>query len=114
MTRERLTVLCRENFGTDVEVFHCEAKNSSGEARMSWPQHLERTFDIRLRGCRECGSDPALVREIERFLRLLRTMSSEAPLWVWQARSASSTFSGWADVEQIIFGFPGPNIEQGE
>jgi hypothetical protein len=111
MTPERLAVLCREKFGTDVEVFHCEATDSAGGARMSWPQHLLKTFDIRLRGCREHGSDPALIREIERFLGLLRTMSSDATLWVWQARSASSTFSGWADVDQIIFGFPGPNIE---
>lgn len=111
MTPDRLAVLCREKFGTDVKVLHCEAKYSPKEARKSWPQDLQRTFDMRLRGCRDQGSDPALIREIERFLGLLQKMSSDATLWDWQARSASSTFSGWADLDQIIFGMPGPSIE---
>lgn len=111
MTPERLVVLCREKFGTDVEVLYCEAKDSSEEARMSWPRHLLRIFDIRLRGCRDHGSDPVLIREMECFVGLLQTMSPGANLWIWQARSVSSTFSGWADQDQIIFGFPGPNME---
>lgn len=107
MNEETLQELLNVRFGDRVTITSFEAKDGRlpllNNEDYAWRDYLIETFGLRLKQAEKKDFDPDIIQETKAFIEELRKLPEDAVLFVWQAKSATNRYMGWASEEKLIY-----------
>lgn len=87
----------------DVTTFSRKSGPIAEGSPATWRDHLLGVYRPRLQQLKDSDANHDLQRQFEHLLQRLDALDSDAPITFWAARSATRTYTGLADHEQVIF-----------
>ena len=109
MNEETLQELITARFGDKVTITGFDIKEGRLPLRdndnddRSWRDYLLDSFGLRLNHEDKKDIDPAIIDETKAFIKELRKLPDDALLIIWQAKSATRRYMGWASEEKLIY-----------
>ena len=107
MNEKTLQKLINARFGDMVAITRFDMKEDRlpllNNKDHSWRDYLIETFRLRLKHAGKKDIDPEIIQETKSFIGELRKLPEDAILFVWQAKSATNRYMGWASEEKLIY-----------
>lgn len=87
----------------DVTTFSPKIGPIAEGSPTTWRDHLLGIYHPRLQQLQDSDANHDLQRQFQHLLERLTALDADAPITFWSAKSATRTYTGLADHEQVIF-----------
>lgn len=107
MNQTILKELLLERFGEVIEIISFDKKTDRlpllNNEDYSWRDYLLQIFELRMKHADKRNVDPDVLEETKNFIEHLKKLPEDAILYIWQAKSVSNSYGGWASEESLIY-----------